>query len=89
MKKLANVVEVDGEGIVALLGEHVLLFCMSYFYAGKLVGVNDTCVQLEDAHIVYETGGLRDEAFKDAQALPGDVWYVQMAAIESFGVSGK
>ena len=88
MKKLVNVVDVDGEGLVALMGENVLLFCVNYFYAGKLVGVNKEFVQLEDAKIVYETGDLSAKTWKDAQALPG-VWYVQTCAIESYGKSGR
>ena len=44
MKKLVNVVEVEGEGLVSLLGENVILFCMNYFYAGKLAGVNSDTV---------------------------------------------
>jgi hypothetical protein len=88
MKKLVNVQEVEGEGLVALLGENVLLMCGNYFYAGNLIGVNDTCVLLKDAKLVYETGELSAKTFKDAQNLP-DVWYVQIAAIESFGKSGR
>ena len=49
MKKLVNVVEVDGEGLVSLLGENVILFCMNYFYAGKLAGVNSDTVKLRTA----------------------------------------
>lgn len=85
MKKLVEVTEVDGEGLEALLGERVTLFCMSYIYTGKLVGVNTTFVKLADAAIVYETGPLTDKTWKDAQALPDD-WYVETGAIESFGL---
>jgi hypothetical protein len=85
MKKLVQVSEVEGEGLVGLMGQNVTLFCANYIYAGKLVGVNDTFVKLEEAKIVYETGELTSKAWKDAQALPGD-WYVQTAAIESFGI---
>ena len=85
MQKLVNVVEVQGEGLIKLMGENVTLFCMNYIYTGKLVGVNETCVLLETARIVYETGDLSSGAWKDAQALPG-CWYVQTGAIESFGI---
>ncbi len=88
MKKVVSVQEVDGEGLVGLLGENVLVMCANYFYAGKLAGVNDTCIVLENASIVYETGPLSGKTFTDAQPLPGD-WYIQMDAIESFGVSGR
>ena len=62
-----------------------MLFGMNYIYAGKLLGVNDSFVQLTDAKIVYETGPFTQSGYKDAQPLPGDVWYVQRGAIESFG----
>ena len=77
--------EVDTEGLDGLLGQTVTLFCGVYIYTGKLVGVNNTCVKLSDAKIVYETGELTTKTWKDAQSLPAD-WYVQTAAIESFGV---
>ena len=83
MKKLIE--EVSGEGLESLMGERVTLFCMNYFYTGKLIGVNDTCVLLTEAAIVYETGNLTDSYGKDAQNLPND-WYVQIASIESFGL---
>jgi len=57
---------------------------MNYIYTGDLTGVNDSCVLLSNAAIVYETGPLTDGKWKDAQSLPGE-WYVQTAAIESFG----
>ena len=85
MKKLVQVTEVQGEGLLALMGQNVTLFCVNYIYAGKLVGVNDTFVKLENAHVVYETGAFTDAKFKDAQRLPND-WYVQLSAIESFGI---
>jgi hypothetical protein len=85
MKKIMNVAEVEGEGLLALLGERVTLFCLNYIYTGNLMGVNDTCVLLENAGIVYETGSFNEKGWKDCQPLPGP-WYVQMSAIESFGV---
>lgn len=82
MKKIVN--EVQGEGLEKLLGERVTLFCMNYIYTGVLTGVNETCVLLTDAAIVYETGAFIEQKWKDAQKLPHD-WYVQTASIESFG----
>lgn len=86
MKKLVEVTEVDGEGLEALLSEQVLLFGMNYIYAGKLVGVNEKFVQLEEARIVYETGAFDEKGYRDAQSLPGKVWYVHLSAIESYGL---
>ena len=83
MKKLVNVQEVEGEGLIALLGEKVILFCMNYFYAGTLVGVNTDCVLLEDGGIVYETGPFSDKSWKDIQKISGPL-YIRIASIEAF-----
>lgn len=87
MKKSANtatVVEVANEGLIAYLDKTVTLFCANYIYTGVLEGVNDTCVKLSNAYIVYETGELTASEWKDAQSLGGE-WYVQLSAVESFG----
>ena len=86
MKKIVTVTEVEGEGLEALLGQNVVLICLNYIYAGKLEGVNTTCVMLSDAKIVYETGTWTDAKWKDAQSFPG-VLYVQTRCIESFGAA--
>lgn len=86
MKKLVKVEEVAGEGLVGLMGEKVTLFCLNYIYHGTLTGVNDTFVQLEDPSIVYSTGAFTDKNFADIQRLPKKHWYVQISAIESFGI---
>ena len=83
MKQLVQVQEIEGEGLLSLLGENVMIWCMNYIYWGKLIGVNDTCVKLGNAHIVYETGSLTGK-IKDRQLLPFD-HYVQTSSIESFG----
>lgn len=85
-KKLASVQEVEGEGLLALMGQKVTLFCMNYFYTGTLAGVNSSCVLLEDPKIVYETGEWSEKGYADAQALPTKSLYVQIASIESFAV---
>jgi hypothetical protein len=83
MKKIVQ--EVSGEGLDKLLGGRVTLFCANYIYTGTLSGINDTCVLLTDAAIVYETGAFTDQTWKDAQKLPND-WYVRLGFIESFGI---
>lgn len=88
MKKVIQVTEVEGEGLVALLDKNVLLFCLNYIYTGKLVGVNQTCVLLENPRIVYETGAFDKTSFTDAQKLPFQL-YVQTNAIESFAETNK
>jgi hypothetical protein len=82
VKKIIEVT--DAAGLESLLGEVVTLFCLNYIYTGKLIGVNTTCVLLADPAIVYETGPFTDKKWKDAQALPNEL-YVQTLAIEAFG----
>jgi hypothetical protein len=82
MKKIVE--DVQGEGLVKLLGERVTLFCINYIYTGTLAGVNETCVLLTDPAIVYETGPFTEAKWKDAQNLPHEM-YVMVTAIESFG----
>lgn len=85
MKVLQTVTEVSGEGFEALLGEQITCFCAVYIYTGKLVGVNSTCIKLENPKIVYETGAFSDKNWKDAQSLPNEL-YIQMGMVESFGI---
>lgn len=87
MKKAVTVevVEVANEGLISLLGQTVTFFCMNYIYTGVLEGVNDTCVLLTSPKIVYETGAFTEKNWRDAEALPNQL-YIQTSAIESFGI---
>jgi len=86
MKMLpTQVIEVESEGLVSLLGNTITLFCANYIYTGKLEGVNALCVKLSSAKIVYETGAFTEKEWKDAQPLPNDL-YVQIGLVESFTV---
>ena len=86
MKMLpTQVIEVESEGLVALLGKTVTLFCANYIYTGKLEGVNSSCVKLSSPKVVYETGSFSEKEWKDAQSLPNEL-YVQCGMIESFTI---
>jgi hypothetical protein len=85
MRKVVSIQEVEGEGLMALLNEKVILLCLNYIYIGLLTGVNETCVQLENPSLVYETGEWSAPTYKDAQRLPMKHLYVNIAAIEAFG----
>jgi len=84
MKRLVE--QVESEGLESLLGETVTVFCMAYFYTGKLIGVNKDDVLLEDPKIIYLTGPWDTPDWEDAQTLPTKCLYVRTAAIESYGV---
>jgi hypothetical protein len=84
----ANLVEVENEGLISLLNEEVLIMCFNYFYAGKLVGVNDKYIKLQNCHIVYETGSWVDKNYKDAQKV-SEEHYIQLGAIESYCKTSK
>lgn len=83
MKRVVQVQEIEGEGLESLLGEQVVLLCVNYIYAGKLIGVNDKFVLLEDGGIVYETGDFTASAWKDFQKI-GQPLYVTTNLIEAF-----
>lgn len=83
MKKLVKVEEVEGEGLLGLLGKRVLLMCAAYFYHGTLIGVNEDCVLFDDCAIVYDTGPWSEKKYADSQVV-GDGHYVMRQAIESF-----
>lgn len=74
------------EGLLSLMDQVITVFACRYIYTGRLVGVNDTCVKLEDPEIVYETGPFDNTNWSDAQALPHKHFYVSTGAIESFGL---
>lgn len=82
MKKAVQVTEVENEGLIGLLNERILVYCMNYIYSGELEGVNTTCIKLKDAKIVYDTGSVSDNSFTTAEKI-GDI-YIQTNSIESF-----
>ena len=79
----AKVVDEEG-GMITLLGKTVLFQCMNYNYIGKLIGVNGSCIEIDDAKVVFETGPYTSSTMKDAQAVHKKRMFVQTAAIESF-----
>ena len=81
MKKM---IEVTEEGFLSFMGENVMIFAANYIYAGKLMGVNDTCILLENAKIVYETGSFDKKGYSTSEDLPGGKAYIQTVAIEMF-----
>lgn len=85
MKKTVQTVEVESEGFLALMDKVITIFSLNYIYTGKLVGVSDTCVLLENPSIVYETGDFSEKNWKDSQKLPNQL-YIQTNCIESFGI---
>lgn len=80
-----SIEETENEGLISLLGKTVTCFCAVYIYTGKLVGVNKTCIKLENPKIVYETGAFDTKEWKNAQALPNEM-YIQVGMIEAFGI---
>ena len=85
MKKLIEVSKEDS-GMLSLIGEQVTIIACRYIYTGKLVGVNDTCVELQGTKIVYETGAWDKKDYSNAESLPGDSLFIATGSIESFGI---
>ena len=83
--KVIKQIEIDNEeGFMALIGKRITCFCAVYIYTGDLVGVNDTCIKLDNPCIVYETGAFNEKNWKDAQKLPNTI-YLKTDMIEAFG----
>ena len=84
MKKL--IIEEKNEGLTKLLGEKITLLCLNYIYTGKLIGVNDDCILLEDPSIVFETGCFKEKEYKNVQPLNVKEFYITKNCIEGFGI---
>lgn len=82
MKRIVE--EVSEEGLEGLLGKQVVLFCLNYFYTGRLTGVNQADVRLDNAKIIYETGSFDASDWKDAQTITAKPVYVRIDKIESY-----
>ena len=83
----ASLVEVPNSGLVSLIDKTITVYCSAYIYSGKLVGVNDTCIELSGTKIVYDTGSFSNKDWATAEKFPGDgQWFVQNSSIESFGI---
>ena len=63
--EMTNQVSEQEDGFVTALGKTVVIHCMNYIYSGKLIGVNGTCLKLEEAGVVFETGSYGSKEFKD------------------------
>lgn len=84
MKKVIQVTEVEGEGLESFLNKRIFVVCRSYFYAGTLTGINDTCILLEDARFVLQSGSFEGSKFDEAEKVKGGKIYVATNAIEAF-----
>ena len=82
MKRIIE--DTEATGFEAMLGERVIILCSVYHYAGRLGGVSDDHVELEDGGIVYETGDWGADKWSDFQAMPGPV-RVMKSHIEAWG----
>jgi hypothetical protein len=81
---MKTIVDTKEEGMEALLGKQVILFCMNYFYTGELLAVGKREVKLGNPSIVYETGAFAEAKWKDAQRLHVNVLKVRIPSIEAY-----
>jgi hypothetical protein len=82
--KRVEVTEVEGTGMIGLLGKRVVLMCLNYIYEGVLDGVDETVVALSDAGIVYETGSWQHGEWENREALPAEQVFVRIDTVEAF-----
>ncbi|MFZ4768550.1 MAG: hypothetical protein ACOYLO_00085 [Ferruginibacter sp.] len=70
-------------GLATLLGTMVYCACTSYAYTGKLVGVSNRFIEIENPSIVFLTGAWGNKDWKDVQRLPAKKIVIFKAQIES------
>jgi len=84
MKKLAEIVEVEGDHLAAALGQKVLIFGVRYNYSGVLTEVTDKFLKITEAVIVFDTGDFAAKSWATAETPKSSEIHVNIAAIESW-----
>ena len=74
---------VEVESMKDFIGKKLAFQCARYIYFGKVVKVNETFIELDDAQTIYETGGFSNTSASDAQDMPKGKTYLMRQAIES------
>ena len=82
MKKLVSVVETNESAFESLFGEEIFVLS-GYFYRGVLKGVNKDSIMLENASIIFDINDFKKMGA--SQILPTVEWFINLAAVESFG----
>jgi hypothetical protein len=83
IKSEAKIVEEEG-GLITLLGKTVCFHCMNYNYVGRLTGVNTADIQLDDMHVVFETGAYTGNCKKNAECITKAKGFLRLSAIEAY-----
>jgi hypothetical protein len=86
---MKKIVEVSNSGLESLLGKKVVIYACRFIYTGKLTGVNDNCIEIEGAQIVYDTGEHTNskKSWTNVENMWNDTWYISTTSIESFGLA--
>lgn len=86
MRKL---IESDANAFDSLLGKKIVVYACRFIYTGILEAVDNNTLLLSDAHIIYDTGEHHSnkKAWATVEPCWTSHWNVQIASIESFGLS--
>lgn len=87
MKKIVEVTQPSA--FEELLGKNVVIYACRFIYTGILTGVDAQTLVLKDAQIIYDTGehAQPKKQWTNVEPCWSNVWHVQIASIESFGLS--
>ena len=86
---MRKIVESKDNAFDDLLGKKIVVYACRFIYTGILEACDNNTLSLSDAHIIYDTG----EHTKDKKSWGvvekcwSSDWSVQIASIESFGLS--
>jgi hypothetical protein len=86
---MRKIVESDSNAFDSLLGKKIVVYACRFIYTGILEACDNTTLLLKDAKIVYDTGEHTSpkKAWANVEPCWSSDWHVQIASIESFGLS--
>lgn len=86
---MRKIVESKDNAFDGLLGKKIVVYACRFIYTGILEACDNNTLSLSDTHIVYDTGEHADNKMAWANVEPcwSSDWNVQIASIESFGLS--
>lgn len=86
---MRKIIESDTTAFDGLLGKKIVVYACRFIYTGVLEACDNATLSLSDTHIVYDTGDhtKQKKAWANVEPCWSSDWNVQIASIESFGLS--
>lgn len=69
-----------------MVGKEVVVFCANFIYTGTLVRETHDRICIEKPIIVFETGPMHENDWREKQAMPTPVLHIERSGVESMGL---